>query len=318
MKKLLFLGCNHLQLDYLKAAQDLGFHVVATDRSSEAPGAAVADEFEVAGYLDQNRLLEVAQKCGLSPGDRIFTASAHFAYEGAARLAQTLGLVFPSSETVDTCLNKRRFYDLLTSLDIPVPPTRIFHEGIELNPGRKYYLKSDYGKTPNYNFYISDQLPTLPSHDLYYRDCFLLQEEIIGEHFRVNLYGDQMPLFVTVAENTFRPLLRLPRNHEEIREKLLTLRKTLGLDNWLLKFDVLMDETGWYVIDLGLDPPMRLRQLCRWRGISFGDAYVRQYLLDDPTALPPWRDLYYPVDIKGTSAIGFEFDPPAPPKEGLS
>jgi len=31
MKKLLFLGCNHLQLDYLKAARSLGFHVVATD-----------------------------------------------------------------------------------------------------------------------------------------------------------------------------------------------------------------------------------------------------------------------------------------------
>jgi hypothetical protein len=318
MKKLLFLGCNHLQLDYLKAARALGFHVLATDRNSEAIGATEANEFHVAGYLDQDRLLEVAQKSGLQAGDRIFTASAHFAYEGAARLAQTMSLLFPSPDVIDTCLDKKKFYELLETLNIPVPPTRIHHPGIELEPGRQYYLKSDYGKTPHYNYYISNCIPTLPPHDLYYRNCFLLQEEIIGEHFRVNLYGDHMALFITEGGNAFRPLLQLPRHHEEVREKLLTLRSTLGLDNWLLKFDVLMDENRWYVIDLGLDPPMRLRQLCQWQGISFCDAYVRQYLLDDSTALPPWHELFHPVLISGTSSVGFEFDPPQPPKESLS
>lgn len=317
MKKLLFLGCNHLQMDYLRAARDLGFHVIATDKNPEAPGAAEADVFQIAGYLDQQQLLSVAQRHGFSTGDRIFTASAHFAYEGAAQLAQSLGLVFPSSEIVDTCLDKRKFYDLLTSLSIPVPPTRIHHDGISLEPGRKYYLKSDYGKTPHYNYYISDHLPNLPSHDLYYRDCFLLQEEIVGQHFRVNLYGDQMALFVTVGDNSFSPLLRLPEGHEKIHEKLLSLRSALGLNNWLIKFDVLMDDAGWYVIDLGLDPPMRLRQLCQWQGISFCEAYTRQYLLDDPTALPAWENLYHKVIITGNSGVGFEFNPPEPPKEPL-
>lgn len=318
MKKLLFLGCNHLQLDYLKAARTLGFHVVATDQNPNAPGAVEADDFRVAGYLDQDKLLAVAQKAGMSAGDRIFTASAHFAYEGAARLAQSLGLVFAPAQIIDTCLDKRKFYDQLNNLEIPVPPTRVYQEGMELKPGQQYYLKSDYGKTPRYNYYIQDKAPALPPRDLYYRECFLLQEEIVGEHFRVNLYGDQMALFITTGPNTFSPLRRLPRHHQDIHDKLLTLRSALGLDNWLIKFDVLMDKTGWYVIDLGLDPPMRLRQLCQWQGISFGEAYVRQYLLDDRAALPAWQDLYHEVKISGNSGIGFSFDPPGPPKEPIS
>jgi len=264
--------------------------------------------------LDHERLKDVVDGSGLSAGDRIFTASAHFAYEGAAKVARDMGLVFPSAEIIDTCLDKKKFYALLETLQIPVPPTRIYQEGISLEPNRKYYLKSDYGKTPRYNYYISDQAPALPPHDLFYRNCFLLQEEIVGQHYRVNLYGDQMALFVTVDENVFSPLLNLPRFHEEIHEKLLTLRRALGLDNWLLKFDVLMDAHGWYVIDLGLDPPMRLRQLCQWQGINFCLAYVKQYLLDDSHALPPWRQLCRPVKISGNSGIGFEFDPPAPEK----
>ena len=118
-----------------------------------------------------------------------------------------------------------------------------------------------------------------------------------------------MALFITTSENTFRPLLRLPRFHEEIHQKLQSLRQALGLDSWLIKFDVLMDAQGWYVIDLGLDPPMRLRQLCQWQGVSFCEAYVRMYLLDDPLALPPWSTLYHEVSITGNSGIGFAFDP---------
>ena len=318
MKKLLFLGCNFLQLDYLIAARALGFHVIATDQNPEAPGASIADEFINTGYLDQDGLKKLAQESGLSAGDRVFTASAHFAYEGAARVARELGLIFPPTAIIDTCLDKRKFYDLLRKHAIPVPPTRIFKENISLKAGQKYYLKSDYGKTPRYNFQISDQIPALPPHDMYFRDCFLLQEEIVGQHFRVNLYGDQMALFVTVDEKAFTPLLTLPRYHDEIQTKLLKLRTALGLDNWLIKFDVLMNEDGWYVIDLGLDPPMRLRQFCQWRSVSFCEAYVRQYLLDDAQALPPWQELFSPVTITGNTTIGFEFDPAFPTKEPLS
>ena len=317
MKKLLFLGCNHLQLDYLKAARDLGFFVIGTDRNPQAPGSSVADEFQVAGYLDHERLKEVVQKSGMGSGDLVFTASAHFAYEGAARVAREMGLVFPSAKTIDTCLDKSKFYALLESCKIPIPPTRIYNEGIALVAGHRYYLKSDYGKTPRYNYYIKNEAPELPAHDLYYRNCFLLQEEIAGQHYRVNLYGDEMALFITVGENVFKPLLNLPRYHGEIHEKLKFLRETLGLGNWLLKFDVLMDEKGWYVIDLGLDPPMRLRQLCQWQNVSFCNAYIRQYLLAAASALPPWRQLCKPVEISGTSGIGFSFHPPSPDKDLL-
>ncbi len=316
MKKALFLGCNNLQLGYLKAAQALGFHVIATDQNPQAPGRDIANEFHVAGYLDQTKLLAACKKSDIEPGHRIFTASAHFAYEGAAVLSEKLGLIFPSSGIIDTCLDKSKFYEALKDAEIPLPETHIYHEGISLDPGHRYYLKSDYGKTPNYNYLIQDvnpSLPALPANDQYYRHCFLLQKEICGQHYRVNLYGSQMAVFVSANEHSFQPLAQHPRFQEEIKEKLQKLVKKLGLNSWLIKFDVLMDSAGWYVIDLGLDPPMRLRQFCQWSGLDFCSAYVKMYLLDEPESLPPWDKIYQPVTITGNSTIGFTFSPQAPP-----
>ena len=34
--------------------------------------------------------------------------------------------------------------------------------------------------------------------------------------------------------------------------------KNQGLENWLVKFDIILAVNGYVVLDIGLDPPMRM------------------------------------------------------------
>jgi predicted ATP-grasp superfamily ATP-dependent carboligase len=307
----LILGCNHTQLPYLHAARDLGFRVVGVDRNPEAPGRSEVDAFYVVGYSDFDGLKGVAEKENLSSSDNIFTAAAHLAYEGAAHLAEWLGISFPKVADIDACLNKTKFYALLHEYKISVPPTHLFdvqHPHIP-DPRKVHFLKSDYGKSPTYCYRIvHGKIPELPQQfDPFFRRDFLLQEEVRGDHYRVNVYGDQAAVFLKLSDHAALPLRTLGPGHSELIAKLQTLTSELGLAGWLTKFDLIVNERSWYVIDIGLDPPMRLRQLCEHQGIDFPAAYTRHYLVGDSSSLPSWDKIYRPELIAGSPEKGFVF-----------
>lgn len=312
MPKVLFLGCNHNQLPYLKAVKSLGFTVIGTDMNPQAPGASLTDRFHVVGYTDPEGLETVARTEGFDSQDRIFTASAQFAWEGAAVVAARLGIAYLSPETVDICLDKSKFYPLLDSLGIPVPSTVLVEANDEpaLESDKVYYFKSDYGKSPRYCYRITHgKVVERPAvFDRYYRSRFLLQQEVLGLHYRVNLYGDQAAVFLKFTDRCAAPLPVLGPGHAEVIAGLRRVTAKLGLPNILTKFDLIVNENGWFVIDLGLDPPMRLRLLCEHRGIDFPSAYVRGQLLGDWSGLPSWKILGAPpVAIQGTLEEGVRY-----------
>ena len=305
MRKVFFLGCNYDQIPYLLAARQLGFRTVATDLNSAAPGAELADSFHTVGYNDLAGLIHVAEKENWSPDDRIFTAAAHFAYEGASALAKTMGLPFIKPKLADICLDKTKFYQLLADHGVNVPPFRLVSSnkisevGSMVDKDKTYYLKSDYGKTPNYCYRITNgRIPELPKQfDAYYRNMFLLQKEVIGTHYRLNIYDDQICIFYKLTDTAAVPVRYLGPGQKEIVEKLRKVCTELGLDHFLTKFDVIMHENKSYVIDLGLDPPMRLKLLCDHLGLDFPSSYTRYYLLNDPSGMPQWSEVCKPIVI---------------------
>ncbi|MEW5801187.1 MAG: hypothetical protein AB1847_03685 [bacterium] len=324
MPKVLFLGCNHDQIPYLQAAQKLGFTVIGTDLNPRAPGAALADRFYRVGYTDTEGLLAAAKNEGFQEKDCVFTAAAHFAYEGASQVADALKIPFISRNTVDICLDKTRYYASFAEHGIPVPPTCLFDpagdgpagEGASdparpcvPDPGKVYFLKSDYGKSPSYCYRIKNgQIPSLPQRfDLFYRRHFLLQEEVEGTHFRVNLYAGQAAVFLKLTDAAALPVRTLGPGHAGVIRKLHGLISSLGLLNVLTKFDLIVNETGWYVIDIGLDPPLRLHLLYEHLGLDLPLAYTRFYLQSDPSGFLPWPRLCRPLIIQGTPARGFTF-----------
>lgn len=311
MAKIFFLGCNDNQIPYLRAAQKLGFKVVGTDMNPDAAGAKLADRFYNVSYTDIDGLKRMAEIEGWGAEDRIFTAAAHFAYEGESNLAAALGVPFISPEAVDSCLDKTKFYALLKEYSVPIPPTNLYKVAspAELDISKVYFLKSDYGKSPNYCYRIvNGQIPNLPKeHDPFYRQHFLIQEEVRGTHYRVNLYAGQVSVFMKFSDVTSVPVRVLGPGHSEVISRLRKVVFALGLENMLAKFDLIVNEETWYVIDIGLDPPMRFKLLCEYFKIDFPSAYTRYYLLNDVSAFPVWSDICHPVLIQGTPQQGFEF-----------
>lgn len=304
MTKVLFLGCNTNQVPYLRAAKNLGFTVVGTDLNPRAPGATIADKFYPVGYADADELMEVAEKEGFGPQDKIFTAAAHFAWEGASGVAAQSGIPYLSPETTDICLDKTKLYPLMQDMGVPVPPaiTLTPEQTPSLDADKVYYLKSDYGKTPNYCYRITGgEMPLRPAkYDRFYRRAFLLQEEVRGSQYRVNLFNGKAAVFLKLTDTCNVPLPVLGPGHGEVVNRLSEFNKALGLENLLTKFDLIINADGWHVIDLGLDPPMRMRLLYAYLGLDFPMAYTRYYLTGDPSGLLPWQSLASPLVMKGT------------------
>lgn len=302
MTRILFLGCNHDQLPYLEACRALGHTVIATDRNPEAAGKVAADRFYPVSYLDTAGLLAVAAGEDLGPTDRIFTAAAHLAWESAARVAELRGIPHPSPEAVRCCLDKTRCYALLSELGLAIPPTRRHtpEKPVRLDPTRVYYVKSDYGKSPRYCFRADDgRLPPLPQDfDEFYRACFLVQEEIRGMHLRLDLYAGETAVFRTFGPRAALPVRSLDAAHEGLTEKLRGFVRVLGLTGCLVKFDLIITEQTAYVLDVGLDPPLRLELLCRHRNIDFAYAYTSCALKGEFSGMPPWDEIYAPVLIR--------------------
>jgi hypothetical protein len=143
--------------------------------------------------------------------------------------------------------------------------------------------------------------------DAFYRHNFVIQEEIKGVHYRLNLYADQAAVFMKFSDVSSVPIYAMGPGHAIMVGKLKKMLNVLGAENMLAKFDLIVNERKWYVIDIGLDPPMRLNLLCQHLGFDLPYAYTRYYLLNDPDALPCWDDICKPVVIKGTPQQGIEF-----------
>ena len=60
--KILFIGCNHDQLPYLKNLSNRGFEIIGTDLNDDAPGKNFTDRFYRVSYTDIDGLLQLLKK----------------------------------------------------------------------------------------------------------------------------------------------------------------------------------------------------------------------------------------------------------------
>lgn len=281
MIKLLFLGCNFDQLPYLKIAKQKGYYIVGTDLNNHAPGIKYLDKYYRVGYEDAKGLIDFGKKEKFSYADKVFTASSQFAYIGASAFAKKFGIKFISPKTVDYCLNKIKLYQLFKKQNLQVPEWAIVKRQKEL---KKYvkkwgvcYLKSDYGKSPHYCYRIAGgHFPVLPlKRDRYFRKYFIIQKEIIGNQFRINWINGQLVCFFKVSDTISVPAHFIDFG-DRICKNIRSLIFKLGLQNHLVKFDIIYNKQGCYFIDIGLEPPMRLKLYLEYLGYNFEKIYLEQ------------------------------------------
>ena len=61
-------------------------------------------------------------------------------------------------------------------------------------------------------------------------------------------------------------------------DKLKKVSKMLGMKNWLLKFDLIVTKKDYVVLDVGMDPPNRMREDWKKKNKNFINFYLNLYL----------------------------------------
>jgi len=120
-KALLHIGGSRLQLPSLQWARELGLYVVLTDRNPEAPGAVMANRFEVIDGTDVDSLLALAHEVA-GEYDLVGTyASSDFGLRAVAAIAEALGRPSCSRLAVERALDKAVAKDIWRREGVPTP-----------------------------------------------------------------------------------------------------------------------------------------------------------------------------------------------------
>lgn len=286
MTKVLFIGCNTNQLAYLKNFLSMNFNVIGTDINYNAPGKNLCNHFYQVSYTDHRLLLEIGYKHDFTKEDKVFTASSQFAHLSASIFAEKFGIKYPSFKNINIILDKKKFYKLFQNKDIPIPKTRYIksHESllkILSNKKTNYYLKSDFSKNPNYVYRLQSPYENLDrifwGKDKYLKKYYILQEEFLGRHLRLNIYGDDYNIFDFFDNKLITDLNKQLYNFNII-QSLMNLTHHLELKNWIVKFDIVLSNSDFVVLDIGIDPPSRMRKLLEYNGYNFAKLYIQHQL----------------------------------------
>ena len=292
MKKALCLGLNLNQIPYIEEIKQMGFYIIGTDLNEKSPGIKLVDKFYKCGYDNYDLLIEVGEKEKFTSKDKVFTASAQFAHLGAAYFANNFNINYPKLDDIKLCLDKTLFYTYFEKNDISIPKTWYLTKKEELDnilktqlKNSSFYLKSDNSKNPNYIYKFTkknyNDIDINWKKDRYFQKYYILQEEFFGEHIRLNIFGDKFSVYFFDAKkinNDKSYQISLVKN-SKVLNKLKSLIEKLNIQNWLIKFDVIINKDfDFVVLDIGIDPPYRMLKDYQNSNLDFKKSYCQLYL----------------------------------------
>jgi hypothetical protein len=279
-KDILILGLNHDQLPYIKIIKQLGYKIFGVDKNLAAPGKKYCDYFLKTSYTNEKKIIKFLILKKFSSKGFFFTAASQISLLSLAKIAKKLNIKFIQPTIIDKCIDKRKMNKLFIKNKIPIPETKyISKRKVIVDKTKEYFLKSDYGKSPNYCYFIKNgNTPTLPRKDDFYKKYFLLQEKINGHHFRVNFLNGNFFIFKKITDQICYPVVKLSKYSKKIENKIIKFVNSTKLNKFLIKFDLIINENNWYIIDIGFDPPKRLEHLMIFMNNDFYKAYVYNWL----------------------------------------
>lgn len=117
-KRIMVLGGSNFQLPIIMRAKEMGLYVISCDYLPDNPGHKFSDEYHNVSTTDREAVLELARSLDI---DAIVTLSSDPAIPTVAYVADALGLIGPSPETVTILSEKDKFRSLLSKLNLNVP-----------------------------------------------------------------------------------------------------------------------------------------------------------------------------------------------------
>jgi len=128
-KTILIFGAGQNQLTLIKAANELGLKAVVIDPNHDAPGKEMADIFEVVEPNDYEATKKIAIKYNV---DGIVTSQMENPLRLMAKLAEEMGYIFPSVETIEKTRNKFLMKKAFQANNIPCAKGLLIPEDQEI------------------------------------------------------------------------------------------------------------------------------------------------------------------------------------------
>jgi hypothetical protein len=282
-KNVLILGCSPKQLEYAQYLQSECRRLIIVDKSPFIQIQFDAIHIKL-GYDKVGEITSALSELGIMP-DIIFTAADQISHIYACELAQELGITYRlSKDLAETINTKFRYYDMFSNHGLDIPLTAYYYDKESLssalreqiNSGQIVYVKSDYSKNPRYVYKIENisQVEHINwVRDRHLNQGYVVQPFVVGTCYRLNLFNSQCVAF---NFDTGQILSEIPSGLRNYLPKLYQFNFLHGLDFEIVKFDLIYHETnGVRVLDIGLDPPSRLREYCLQKQFGFVEAYCK-------------------------------------------
>ncbi len=298
------IGGSKNQVPYLNEIKKMNLKIFLLDKNKDAPGIKLSDKHEEIGY-DQVEKLKclVRQKFFYDNEIKyVFSAASQFSQIGVSVVSELLGFDFINKKHIKSCLDKKSFYKIFENLSAPIPKTFLIYnyeslKKVIMNDQKKsnWYLKSDFGKSPNYIYKLNKKniLNTniFWEKDRYLSDCYLLQPEFEGKHLRVNIFDNSYCIFDHSDNQLIDDPIIINRIKEfNVLQKLVEIQKFFTFEKFICKFDVILNNYKWVVIDIGIDPPSRIKNLYLKNKINFFKLFV-QITFGEEVYLPFFKEI---------------------------
>lgn len=285
MKKIIVLGCSKNQIEYLKVLKKK-FKIILLDKNINSPGKKFAYKFFHCGYDNTKKMNDLFQK-KLIRSKYIFSASSHFSFIGLSYLAKKIGIKnFPSKKMTSIILNKSKFYEFLKKNRISIPWTRRIYKQKDLfkykGLNEIFFLKSDFGKSPNYIY--NGSITSLINKkinwkkDNFLKKNYLLQKKFDGTEIRVNIFRDECICYYFKNNKKLSKKDRKDFKDLNIYKELKKVNKKLGIEKLLVKYDVIISNGQYVILDIGLDPPQRMLNSFKKTKKNFYKFYIKFFI----------------------------------------
>ena len=285
MKKIIVLGSSKNQIEYLKVLKQK-FQIILLDKNINSPGRKFAYKFFHCAYDDTKKINNLFQK-KLIKSKYIFSASSHFAFIGLSYLAKKIGIKkFPSKKIVSIILNKSKFYEFLKKNKTNIPWTRKIYKQKDLlkysGLNEIFFLKSDYGKSPHYIY--KGSIASLINRkinwkkDNFLKNNYLLQKKFNGTEIRVNVFKKKCICYY--FKNSKRLLRKDLKDFNKLKipNQLIKINKILKIEKLLVKYDVIISNGKYVILDIGLDPPQRMLNSFKKLNKNFYKFYTKFFI----------------------------------------
>ena len=102
-------------------------------------------------------------------------------------------------------------------------------------------------------------------------------------------------IFRKINDQVSFPVTKLNKYFKTIKSKINKFVNSTKINKFLVKFDLIINENNWYIIDIGFDPPKRLESLMLHVGNDFYKAYVCNWLKE--------KNLFYSFKLNSLNEL---------------